>query len=184
MGAEEQPRDDQGRFSTTGGGGGKRDASAWAGQHHEQLELAQKLGVREVTPAQFKKSFDAAFKDNPYSAFVSHYSEKELEGMTCLTSKDGKAGVAVHDHGDGRVEGTALFSTSESKGAGIAMLAHAMANKGVNYVECYAGFLDHAYAKLGFVEQTRDPFNKEYAAAGWDYAKFGTPDYVTMRHKV
>jgi hypothetical protein len=174
-------RDDRGRF--TSGGSGTSDVSAWAGQHREQLDEAVKLGVHKATPKEFKAAFEKAFAGNPYSAFVSHYNEDDLKGMKCLLSKDGKVGVAIHDHGDGRIEATALFSKSATKGAGLAMLAHAVANEGANYVECYGGFLDKQYAGLGFVEKSRDPFNREYASKDWDYAKFGTPDYVTMRHR-
>lgn len=171
---DKHPRDDHGRFS--GGGLG-----AWAGKHAKEAGIAASLGVREASPKEFHTAFEAAFKDNPYTAFVSHYTEDQLKDMKCYLSKDGKAGVAVHDHGDGRVEGTALFSRSETKGAGVAMLAHAVLQGGVNYVECYGPHLDAVYSGLGFKEQTRDPFNKEYAAPNWDYKRFGTPDYVTMK---
>lgn len=37
--------------------------------------------------------------------------------MTPILRNDGKTGVLIHDHGDGRVEATALFNVG-TKGAG------------------------------------------------------------------
>lgn len=134
-----------------------------------------------MSPQAFHEKFESLMKDSPFSAFVSHYSPEELGKMKTVTNEGGTAGLAVKDHGDGRIEATALFSTE--KGAGIALLHDAITHHGVNYVECYAGQLDKMYAKLGFEEASRDSFNKEYAAPNWDYQRFGTPDYVTMRLK-
>jgi hypothetical protein len=134
-----------------------------------------------MAPQEFHEKFEAQMKGSPFSAFVSHYSPEELAKMNTVTNANGTAGLAVKDHGDGRIEATALFSTE--KGAGIALLHDAIANHGVNYVECYAGQLDKMYEKLGFEEASRDAFNREYASPDWNYDRFGTPDYVTMRLK-
>lgn len=181
MGNPDQPRDERGRWTSSAGA--SKGLSDWVESMRPQLDTAKSIRMREVSPAKFKAAFTEAFKDSEFSSFVSHYSEEELSRMTCVLSKDGKTGVAIKDHGDGRVEATALFNRSETKGAGVAALVHAVAKRGANYVECYSGQLDKMYAKLGFVEQTRDPFNREYASPSWNYEKHGTPDYVTMRHK-
>ena len=135
---------------------------------------------REASPKEFKAAFDAAFKDHPLTSFVSHYSEAELAGMKTLLANDGKTGIAVHDHGDGRVEGTALFNNGGPKGAGIELLKHAIDHAGVNYLECYGEQLRQAYEKAGFAVTSSSPFNREYAAPDWNYEKHGTPNYYTL----
>ncbi|GAC1476222.1 MAG: hypothetical protein PVSMB8_02970 [Vulcanimicrobiaceae bacterium] len=165
----DHPRDDHGRFGAGGGGVSAHRATA------ESLE------IREASPAEFHKAFAAAFANSDFKAFVTHYTEKELGEMKLFLSKDGKAGVAVHDHKDGRVEGTALFNTGTTKGAGLAMLAHACVVAKVNYVECYGPRLNASYATLGFKEHERFPFDPKQAAQGWNEKKFGRPDYITMK---
>src|SRR6185295_3413976 len=135
----------------------------------------------QPSPAQFKAEFDAAFKDSPYKAFVSHYTEDQIAGMTRIIKNDGKTGMLVHDHNDGRIEGTALYNTSTVKGAGRALLKAAIAEHGVNYVECYGGTLDTIYRDLGFETTEQYPFDDAQAASDWDYARFDRPDYHIMR---
>jgi hypothetical protein len=138
--------------------------------------------VEQVPPAQFLTAFNAAFpKGSEFANHVNHYTEGELAAMRCLTMDGDKAGVAVHDHGDGRVEATALFNNGGPKGAGLAVLAHAIENHGVNYVECYGPVLNQLYAKLGFEVDQAFAFDPKMAAPGWDERRFDQPDYVTMR---
>jgi hypothetical protein len=131
----------------------------------------------------FKKQFEKAFKGSKYSAFVNHYTMNDMKSgkMTAVISKDGKTGVLVHDHGDGRVEATALFSDSKVKGAGLKILNHAIDKYGVNYVECFGNFLPALYGKLGFQVESVSPWNPDYAPDNWNYKEFGTPSYYTMR---
>jgi len=105
---------------------------------------------RDASPAEFKNAFDAAFKNDDRSAFVSHYSAEQLAGMKTYLAHDGKTGIAVHDHGDGRIEGTALFNRGGPKGAGIEMLQHAVREAGVNYLEAMGDPLRDNYVKAGF----------------------------------
>jgi len=130
----------------------------------------------------FKNSFDQCFQNSPYSAFVNHYtlSEMKKEGMKPLLSADGKTGLLIHDHGDGRIEATALFNNGES-GAGLKLLKDAIDNHGVNYVECFGPALPLMYGKLGFQVESKSAFDPQYAPDNWNYEKFGTPDYYTMR---
>ena len=133
-----------------------------------------------ASPGRYKAAFERAFPaGSKYSAFVTHYTTEELSHMTLLLANDGQTGQAIHDHGDGRIEATALFNT-DGKGEGIALLNRAIMEDGVNYLECYAPYLPQAYAKLGFAETGRYPFDPKQAAADWNYQDFGTPDYVTM----
>lgn len=195
--SEDQPRDDHGRFAGGGVGlEGKGQTSGLgrpgggAGPLHAKGEGGTAKGggaassiARAADPKEFHAAFEKQMKDSPFKAFVTHYTPEQLAApdMKTLMHVDGSAGVAIHDHGDGRIEGTALWSTGATKGAGIAMLNESIKAHGVNYCECYAGTLDKMYSKLGFVETSRSPFNKEYASPDWDYKRFGTPDYVTMK---
>jgi hypothetical protein len=134
-----------------------------------------------VKPAEYRKAFTEFHDNADRPAFATNYSEEELSEMGTVLSDSGKSGVAVHDHGDGRIEGTALFNNGDPSGSGLAMLAHAVESMGVNYVECFGGTLNTFYARLGFVEDTRTPFNAEYAPPDWNYERDDHPDYVTMK---
>ena len=139
-------------------------------------------GQGSASLSSFKESFDKAFAGSPFSAFVNHYSLEEMksEGMKPLLSADGKTGLLIHDHGDGRIEATALFNNGES-GAGLQLLKNAIDNHGVNYVECFGPALPVMYGKLGFEVESKNSFDPQYAPTDWNYDKFGTPDYYTMR---
>jgi hypothetical protein len=134
---------------------------------------------RLASASEFKGAFDRAFAGSPRAWYVSHYSEEELAKMKTFLSHDGKTGVAVHDHGDGRVEVTALFNQGGPPGARIAMLQHAVDHAGANYVECFGEPLRNAYSMLGFTETSRSAFDPKYAPPHWTPGS-GTPDYFTM----
>ena len=137
--------------------------------------------VRRVTAREFRAAFERAFSGSPYTNHVTHYSEGELAGMELFVVQGGGAGVAVHDHGDGRIEATALFNQGGAKGAGLMLLGHVIEHAAVNYVECYGPFLNQLYGKLGFYVESKSAFAPEYAAPGWDMPNFDSPDYYTMR---
>ena len=159
------PRDEDGKFGSGGTG-----------------ETTAAPSPRKADAGEFRAAFEEAFAGSDFSNHVTHYSEADLKGMKALyLTPDGKAGVAVHDHGDGRVEATALFNNGSSqKGAGIALLKHAVQDAGVNYVECYGPKLNKLYEGAGFKVTSESPFNAEYAAPTWNYDKFDHPSYYTM----
>lgn len=165
---DKHPRDKDGKFAATEG------VKEW-------VENKLGDGIRRASPAEFHKAFEKAFEGSPFTNHVTHYTPDELKGMKMFVADGGKAGIAVHDHGDGRVEGTALFNQGAAKGVGRALLAHAIQHAGVNYLECYGEGLRALYESAGFKVETTSPFNPEYAAKGWDYAKFGKPNYYTLR---
>lgn len=129
----------------------------------------------------YSELFDEAFADSKFGGFVSRHSVDEIEGMKgMLIDNDGETGVLVKDHGDGRIEATALFNTSDEKGAGLRTLKRAVDELGVNYVECFGDALPTLYAKLGFEVTDQFPFDREQAPPGWDYDAHGEPDYFLM----
>jgi len=178
------PRDEAGRFSGVGGSTEKRQqealvkfAQAKAAAPVEKPKVEHKIA--EASTKEFHAAFTAAFKGSDMAGYVTHYTSEQLQGMKLFSTADGKAGVAVHDHGDGRIEATALFSSGG--GAGVALLRHAMENAGVNYVECYGRKLPELYATLGFKVATSDKFNPDYAAPSWNHEKHDSPNYFTMK---
>ena len=92
----------------------------------------------------------------------------------------GKAGVLIHDHGDGRIEPTGLFNVSGNRGMGLALLRMAMDKHGANYVEAYGPVLNNLYAGLGFRDTAAYAFDPSQAAPDWNYEKFDNPDYHVM----
>lgn len=140
-------------------------------------------GIREVSPEEFTRAFDAAFAGSLYAAFVNHYTPAQIRAgrMTPLLGYGGKAGVLIHDHGDGRVEATALFNDSGQHGAGVALLRLAIREHGVNYVECFGPALPRMYGTLGFADDQVYKFDPEQSPKGWDRTRFDTPEYHTMR---
>lgn len=132
---------------------------------------------------EFSKNFEDAFANNPYTAFVNHYTPEEIqdENMKPLTANDGKTGLLIHDHGDGRIEATALYNVSGIPGAGRALLQDSVANHGVNYVECFGDGLKTLYQTVGFQVDTTSSFDPQFAPENWNYEKFGTPNYYTMK---
>lgn len=176
------PRDETGKFTESGGATTERGSDAPA------ATTGRGVTVHPATPeahAAFRQKFEAAFKDSPYDAFVSHYTPEEMAAghMVPLTANDGKTGLLVKDHGDGRIEATALFNTSDVKGAGIALLKEAIDKHGVNYVEAYGPYLPKIYGALGFQTDEQFKFDPSLAASNWNRAKFDDPDYHTMRLK-
>jgi hypothetical protein len=139
--------------------------------------------VDDVSAGAFYDAFESAMgPHNPYSAYVAHYSIPELADMRArYLSSTGLSGICANDHGDGRIEGTALFNEGDFPGAGAHMLQHAIEHAGVNYLECFGEGLRTLYGRNGFVVADSVPFNDEYAPKGWNYGLFGRPDYFTMK---
>ena len=164
------PREANGQFGEGGGGeGGTPKAGSEA------------VEIHPASAKDFHEAFTKAFEGNPLSGYVTHYSPEQLAGMKTFLTPDGKAGVAVHDHGDGRVEATALFNQGGPPGAGVALMHHAIDSGGANYCECFGDRLREKYEGVGFKVETKSPFDPQYAPKDWDYAKFKTPPYYTMR---
>ena len=191
---------DGGQFTSDGGsaGGGDKFAAAKAREQKQRQALAKfgqakakapeqapterpKLEVKEADPKDFHAAFSKAFEGSEFENHVTHYTEDQLKGMKLYTTPDGNAGVAVHDHGDGRIEATALFNNGGPKGAGLGLLNHAIENAKVNYVECYGPRLSKMYSGLGFKDSSSSKFDKSQAAASWNFRRFDSPNYHTMK---
>jgi predicted ABC-type ATPase len=164
------PRDQAGKFAHSPGG-----ATAVA---------IAPAGTATVVASgeRFSAAFEDAFAGSPYSSFVNHYSAADIAAgkMTPLLAAGGKAGVLIHDHGDGRVEATALFNVSGQQGLGVGLLRKAIAEHGVNYVECFGPALPKLYGSLGFADTEKFPFDPAEEPPGWDHSRFDEPSYHLM----
>lgn len=158
-----QPRDRKGRWTS----------------HEAGMGLAS---ARVASAGEFAAAFSRAFRGSPYAAFVNHYSPAEIRAarMTPILAEGGRGGVLIHDHGDGRIEATALFNAGGSPALGFLLLKHAIAEYRVNYVECFGPALPKLYGKLGFVDSDTFPFDPAQEPEGWDHARFDEPDYHLM----
>jgi hypothetical protein len=138
--------------------------------------------IVDATAEEFFQAVESAMgPDNPLSKFVTHYSIADLRTMSArYLDRSGLAGIAAHDHGDGRIEGTALFNAGAPKGTGRLLLQHAVEYAGVNYLECLGDVLRALYESSGFSIESSTPFNPEYAPPNWNEAKFGRPNYYTL----
>lgn len=158
-----------------------REGGKFVGYQGEKATADDK--ALEAAQAQFMADFERAFAGSPYSAHVTHHTADEMraEGMVPVTTNDGQTGVLVWDHGDGRVEATALYNVSDVPGAGVAILQDAIDNHGVNYVEAFGPYLPELYATLGFADDEVFDFDPEQAPDNWNSERFDEPDYHTMR---
>lgn len=172
-GRDDQPRDERGRWAASGGGSG--GGAKTAAEH-------VRSNARASTPREFKTAFTEAMRGSEFKAFVNDYSEDELGQMKALVlvGGDGAAGIAVKDHGDGRIEGTALFSQGGPKGTGSELLQRAVTEHGVNYLECFGERLRSLYERSGFVVESASDFSDEYAPKDWN-PEHGRPKYYTLR---
>lgn len=143
-------------------------------------------GTIDTDAEEFHQLFEDAFANSPFSAYVTHYTVDEIEDeqMTPLLVNAGETGMLVHDHGDGRIEGTALFNV-DGPGEGKELLAQAIDEYGVNYLECYGDHLRELYESLGFEVTEAYEFDPTQAAPDWDYKLNDNPPYYILnKHRV
>jgi hypothetical protein len=145
-------------------------------------DLSLTSDAHVVSAEAFSLRFGDAFRGSPYAAFVNHYTPEQIraEHMIPVLAAGGKAGLLIHDHGDGRIEPTGLFNVSGRKGMGLALLRMAIDKHHANYVECYGPALNKMYATLGFADTDVFPFDPAQASPSWDAEKFDHPDYHLM----
>jgi len=154
-----QPRDEQGRWTDTGGG--------------VDIEISTPGGTTLASPS--PAEFIEARNKSSRSQFMSPLKPEDLDGHKLLMTTDKKAGVAIDPKGDLQN----LFNNGGPKGIGAELVATAIDN-GAKTLDCYDGYLPGYYHQFGFVETGRMKFNPAFAH-GWDAAKQGSPDVVFMR---
>jgi hypothetical protein len=137
-------------------------------------ECCSDIEMQQFVDARSRLSADKLFYLTEYS--VAEY--KELAGTRLYLTDCQRAGYAIS--GDGEL--MSVFALAGSRLGGV-VLAHAVENSNLAWhLYCYdrEGFLPRLYNSFGFVEVERAPFDPQYAPAGWDILRDGTPDYVKM----
>jgi len=111
-------------------------------------------------------------------AFLSPLTVADYDaaGVRLFLTPDGQGGYGL--------KGDELISVFSLAGAnlGPTLVREAVA-RGARCLDCLDahGVLTRLYAKAGFVEIRREPWNDEYAPPNWNYARFGRPDLVYMK---
>lgn len=156
----DQPRDEDGKWTDTG-------ASTSDGRTKDGVET----GMKPASPAEFVAARDRSSRQQ----FLSPNSAEDLANHKLLTSADGTVGISVDPKGD--IQN--VFNNGGPKGGAAKAMVAAIANGG-RTLDCYDGYLTRLYSRFGFAEDSRMKFNPDYAPAGWDHAKYDSPDIVFM----
>jgi len=141
-------------------------------------DIAATAGFTPVQDsAEFVQAITEAKGSRDEGAFVYQYPEEDYKDMQLFTGEDGKVGFAVKEDGD--IVSVFKHADSETKGALDKVIPLAIEMGGTK-LDAFEGFLTESYARFGFEEVRREPWNDENAPPNWDYEKFGTPDVVYM----
>jgi len=146
----------------------------------EYVEDAAPKYVSITTKKQFKEFQENMQKVRPeHKLFLDWYSWEEYKekGIRLYMEENGYTGFGITK--DNML--VTLWTRADApKGIGRKSIKYAI-EQGVDNLECFDGYLPKLYSQFGFKIEDRFPWNPEYAPEGWDYKKFGTPDYLVMR---
>ena len=134
---------------------------------------------RNSTGQEFKNALNSARSKNPNAPSVAEYDASEYDNMRTFLLDDGKAGYAIEE--DGTLVGVFKSPDSNLKNALSIIVPEAIRN-GATKLDAFEGFLTEQYAKYGFVEVDRVPWDEQYRPEGWT-DEMGTPDVVYMELK-
>ncbi len=104
--------------------------------------------------------------------------EYDRDRVRLFLTADGNGGYGLKDG-----ELISVFSLGGTR-LGPA-LVHDAIIRGARKLECLDAHnhLSRFYARVGFIEIQRIPWDDQYAPADWNYARFGRPDLVFMELK-
>lgn len=148
--------------------------------HYRNPDFLDNVGAAETED--FFSGFAQA-KRGKYGAFLDDLDQShfDADNIRTYTAFDGKVGVALIEHDDGRIEIGSLFASPDAPdGAGRDMLRFVVRERDGNWLNNFDGPLTEFYREEGFEVVARAPFDPKFAPAGWDFDRFGTPDYVEM----
>lgn len=154
---------------------GKLAPSIKSATSKEAIELARPI---EVNTREGLEAFLKARSSSSRAENLSEHSIEDLVKSRVFLSPDRNVGYMLSPEGDLQN----LFNNGSVRGAGRTALVDAIQN-GALTLDAYTGHLTDLYAAHGFVGTGRVPFNREFAPAGWDYEKLGTPDIAFMAYK-
>ena len=148
-------------------------------QVRPRLFVVPALRTRECLQADDKRRF-VAQRDllrPDLLAFLTPATVEQYEhsGVRLFLTPDGQGGYGLRGE-----ELVSVFSLSKGQ-PGTELVREAIA-RGARVLDCFDayGVLTQFYAKLGFRELGRQPWNDAFAPPGWDYQRFGRPDFVQM----
>lgn len=132
-----------------------------------------------ATPIEFEAAKSEMVHSTPgLAANLAPKSPEDYKHLTTYLGFDSKVGFGLTDDGDI----VNVFNNGGPKGSGIKAMVDGV-KVGGRVLDCYDGFLPDYYARLGFRETGRMPFNDAFAPPGWDIEKQGRPDVVFMAYK-
>lgn len=190
---------DQGRsgalrlFSRRGGGRAeevRRPVKAVFFPSKEFRDGLQEIGLRapiihELEPAKgashFHRAISKAKAASPYGAAVYVYKPKEYAGFRLFLDAAGTSGFAVKEDGD-------IVSVFSAGGGAVHSMLALAVQQGGKKLDCFDTVLPRIYAKNGFVETGRVPWDDQYKPPDWSYERFkkyndGRPDVVFMEYR-
>ena len=142
------------------------------------------IGLAPEHAQSFSDALSAAKAANPWGDQVYQYPTEDYSAMKMFMTPDRKAGYAIKPDGD--IVSVFKHPDSPEKGFGVRALNHAVQNGGTK-LDAFDTELPKIYAKAGFQEYARTPWDDAFAPPNWDYQKYGQfnggrPDVVYMVH--
>jgi len=165
--------DNAGKFGP-GGGGNAPSPQEKSRKATAALAGKGKGDLTKATPEEFVAARDRSTR----SQFLSAHPAEELKSHKLIMNHDGTVGISIDPKGD--IQN--VFNNGGPKGGASKAIVAAI-EAGGNTLDCYDGHLPKFYHQLGFEEDSRMKFNREYAPEGWDFDKYGEPDIVFMSHR-
>ena len=123
----------------------------------------------------FTDSVTTSLGNNPNGNSATIYTPEQYADMDLYTIDEGRAGFAIEK---GML--ISVFKDPESTVKGFETLVPTAIKAGARELEAFDGVLTENYAKYGFVETGRVPWDDAFAPEGWDYETQGRPDLVSM----
>lgn len=142
------------------------------------MTIDHSLIQRYVTPETFLPIMKHALTKHKHAAsvHVPKLSDLQGTGTVCVLLDYGRAGYVVYpDHTLNCVFHNPVSAIKDVLGT----IMPSAIQDGATKLDCFEGFLSEAYAKHGFVEVKREPWDQEKAPAHWNEAH-GTPDLIYM----
>ena len=147
------------------------------GGHHTDKPEASTGFTRAVDPRDFAPALDAGVQgaNRDYVEFhgADWYKENNAK---CFLSEDKKSGCAITQEGH-------LISVFSMTHDGKQVITDAI-SRGVRTLDCFSPIDQKVYAKFGFVETERYPFDATQLpdkGASWHYEENNHPDFVMMK---
>ena len=138
-------------------------------------QIVQRDAVPDVMQGanQFRDALLAAKAASKHGAVVHAYTAAEYSKMRLFLAPDGKAGFAL--------KGDDIVSVFSQGGGRLRSIMDTALANGGQRLDAFDGFLPKAYARLGFRETKRLPWDESQRPEGWT-DDMGKPDVVFMEY--